>query len=126
MLPWHAPDSKATDPILDAVQQDLTTNIPALLELLQSLPPLDTLREERLQWAYGKGAFSHIERVQQITPKAQTLQDLVELSKVVKQIKDACSGDKVTVKRLKAKLAKAKMEANTNANAGQEKTETLR
>ena len=66
MLPWHAPDSKAIVSILDAVQEDLTATIPALLELLESIPKLETLSEERLQWADGKGAFAHIELVQQI------------------------------------------------------------
>lgn len=98
-LQMPSPDTVGA--ILEAAQQGLARTVPALNALVQAIPSLDTLSTERAQGAEGKAVCSLIERMQQITSKAQSLQDRVE-----GQVRAVCSDKVATGAELRSNLEK--------------------
>jgi len=126
VLPWQTPSPETVGRVLEAAQHDLSTTVPALEALVQSVPSLELLSTERAQGADGPGVSALIEQMQQIAPKVQALQNRVKITQ--REINDACGQDQTTVKALHVKAAKAKAEAEARAKKEkkQEKRSFLR
>jgi hypothetical protein len=92
VLPWQVPSPESVGAVLQAARQDLATTVPALNALVETIPSLDTLRNERDLEAGGKAVSSLIKRLQQIAPNSTALQDLK--GKAEERITSACSKEK--------------------------------
>jgi hypothetical protein len=99
VLPWQVPNPETVGTVLQAARQDLATTVPALNALVETIPSLKVLSKERAQGANGTAVSKLIERLQQITSKAQALQGCVE-----RQIKKVCSDSSTTVAQLRSNL----------------------
>jgi hypothetical protein len=101
VLPWQVPSPETVDAVLQAARQDLATTVPALNALVKTITWRDTLIKGPDQGADGKAVSSLIERLHRVTPKAQALQDRMEI-----QVRKECSDELTTVTQRRRNLQK--------------------